>query len=567
METLELHVPARRSLARAGWLFCAIATGGCTSLIGDSPNGAGGAVGSSGSAGGVGSGGSATNGSCTATDPVPQRLVRLSFAQVANTIRALLGPDALKGVSLDNPRKREFQSLFVEGDLVNTQVLQKTVSWAESAVATLADPARFTQTTGCPAPIADACASKFVTAFAEKAYRRPLSNDEGGSLLKLYTDLKTGGASTEEAVRSAMEAALVSPQALYRTEFGKPGGLSDDEVASQLSYFLSDGPPDAALLAAARDGKLSTPEGIQAEVDRLLRTTPVVQNFGDAMLAYFVVGQIDSVVKDPMIFPDFTLAVRNSMYTATQKFIENNLWKGQVGDLLTARSKYVDENLAKLYGVTYPAAPGSGFVSVEFGAGQRSGILTELSILAIRARTDNTSVVSRGLYVNSNVLCNQTPPPPPATVATQVAAQKADATATEREKSDYRRTTSPCSGCHSGFDQYGLLLESFDGIGRFRAAYPDGTPIDTSVTLPDFAGGGTVADVSAFATEEASNGVYSRCLVTNMLKFALAEGPVNATDCSVKDIHDRFLASDRSFASLLRAIALSKTLSTRGPGQ
>jgi hypothetical protein len=85
--------------------------------------------------------------------------------------------------------------------------------------------------------------------------------------------------------------------------------------------------------------------------------------------------------------------------------------------------------------------------------------------------------------------------------------------------------------------------------------------------LPDFAGGGTVADVSAFASKEASNGVYSRCLVTNMLKFALAEGPVNATDCSVKEIHDRFLATDQSFASLLREIALSKILSTRGPGQ
>jgi len=257
--------------------------------------------------------------------------------------------------------------------------------------------------------------------------------------------------------------------------------------------------------------------------------------------------------------------MRNSMYSGTQKFIENHLWAGKVGEMLTNKTFYVDENLAKLYGVTRTGAAGT-FVPYEFANNQRMGILTDASILSIRARTDNTSVVSRGLYVNSNVLCNQTPPPPPASVAAQVDAQKGDPTATERQKSDYRRMTSPCSGCHSGFDQYGLVLEAFDGIGRFRSSYPGGVAIDTSVTLPEFAGGGTVANVAEFVAKEASNGVFSRCLTTNMMKYAIAQGPVDATDCSVKEVHDKFLATDQTFASLLREIALSKTLSVRGTG-
>jgi hypothetical protein len=299
-------------------------------------------------------------------------------------------------------------------------------------------------------------------------------------------------------------------------------------------------------------------------VDRLLKADTTIQNMNQTMMAYYLVGQIDSVVKDPMIFPDFTLAMRNSMYGGTQKFVENHLWKGKVGEMLTTKTFYVDENLAKLYGVAYPGAAGSGFLAYDFANGQRSGILSEASILSVRARTDNTSVVSRGLYVNANVLCNQTPPPPPASVAQQVAMQKADATATERQKSDYRRMTAPCSGCHGGFDQYGLVLETYDGIGRFRSTYPGNVAIDTSVTLPDFAGGGTVANLSEFATKEASNGVFSRCLTTNMMKYAVAEGPVDATDCSVKEVHEKFLATDQTFASLLREIALSKTLSVRG---
>jgi hypothetical protein len=586
MDTFEIKAQAR-SISHVA--LCALVMGlaswGCDGRIGDwnddpaHPTGSTG-VGTGGvGSGGVGSTGSGTTGGttggagggpnevCTTTPPVAARMVRLSFGQVANTLLADLGPNALMGVSLDNPHLRAFQALFDEGDLLNTAVLQKTVSWTESAIATVADPAKFTQLTGCASPVTDACASAYINTFAQKAYRRPLTTDESASLAQLYADLKTGGSPIDEAARYAMEAALVSPQALYRTEFGKPGGLSDDEVASQLSYFLTNGPPDAPLLDAVKSGKLSSSDGVGAEVDRLLKTDAAIQNMNQTMMAYYLVGQIDSVVKDPMVFPDFTIALRNSMYGATQKFIGNHLWNGKVGEMLTANTFYVDENIAKLYGITYPGASGSGFLPYQFADGQRTGILAEPSILSIRARTDNTSVVSRGLYVNSNVLCNQTPPPPPASVAQQVAAQKADVNSTERQKSDFRRTTAPCNGCHGGFDQYGLVLETYDGIGRYRTMYPGNVPIDTSVTLPDFAGGGMVADVAEFAAKEASNGVFSRCLTTNMMKYALAEGPVDATDCSVKDVHDKFLTTDQSFASLLREIALSKTLSVRGPGQ
>jgi hypothetical protein len=497
---------------------------------------------------------------------VPARLVRLTFNQLANTLSARLGPGSLTNVPLDNPHKREFQALFVEGDLVNTSVLQKTVTWTEAAIATLADPTAFSQFTGCAAPVTDACATAFILSFAEKAYRRPLTSDETTSLTTLYSTLKTGGSPPDEAARYAIEGTLVSPQALYRSEFGKPGGLSDYEVASQLSYFLTDGPPDAPLLDAAKNARLSTADGIGTEVDRLLKTTAVTQNMNLAMLSYYGIGGIDAVIKDPMVFPLFTTTMRDAMYVGTQKFIENNLWKGKVGDILTARTSYIDENLAKLYGVTYPAPTGSGFVPYTFPADQRAGILTEASILSIRSRTNNTSVVSRGLYVNSNILCNEAPPPPPASVLTQVAMQQADVNSTERQKSDYRRMTQPCMSCHGNFDQYGLVLETFDGIGRYRTTYSNGTAIDTSVTLPDFAGGGSAANVVDFATKESGNAVFSRCLATNMMKYAVAEGPVSALDCSVKDVHDKFLTTDQSFASLLREIAVSKTLSVRGTG-
>jgi hypothetical protein len=500
------------------------------------------------------------------TAPPPARFVRLNFGQIANTLTTLLGADSVKNIALDSPHKREFQALFAEGDLINTQVLQKSVSWIESAVATLTDPTKLTQVTACPAPVTDACASAFLLAFAEKAYRRPLTADESMSLTKLYSDLKAGGSAIDEALRYAIEGTLVSPQGLYRTEFGKSGGLSDYEMASELSYFLTDAPPDAPLLAAAKAGQLTTPDGAGAQVDRLLKATPTIQNMNGVMMAYYLVGQIDSVIKDPAVYPDFTVGMRSSMYGGTRAFIENSLWAGKVGDLLTTQTTYVDANLAKLYGIPYTGPMGGGFLPAMFSNGQRTGILTEGSLMSIRSRTNNTSVVSRGLFVNSSVLCNQTPPPPPSSVLSQVDAQKADVTATEREKSDYRRMTQPCAGCHGYFDQYGLVLENWDGIGHYRAEYANGKAIDTHVTLPDFAGGGDVANLGEFTAKVANNGVFSRCVTTNIMKYALAEGPVDANDCSVKEVHDKFLMTDQSFASLLREVALSKTLSVRGTG-
>src|SRR5258706_7067490 len=114
METLEIQARARSTSHGAR---CAFVLGltllGCTGSIGEwksdpsgSPSGAGvgpggvgsGGVGSTGSgAGGSsgtttgGTGGSGPNDVCTMTSPVPARMVRLSFDQVANTLRAALG--------------------------------------------------------------------------------------------------------------------------------------------------------------------------------------------------------------------------------------------------------------------------------------------------------------------------------------------------------------------------------------------------------------------------------------------------------------------------------------------
>ncbi len=553
----------------------ALAAASCTSVIGGTGVGSMAAGGTaSGGAGTAAGGASANAGSspttdCTAPKAPAQRLVRLTYAQLENSIEALLGPDALKGITSEDPRQREFQALFAEGDLINTQVLQKTVSIGETASGALTTG--FDSITGCAsATTDDACASKFLLAFAEKAYRRPLVDDEKASLTQLYSDAKGIEGTVRDATRYALMGILTAPEALYRTELGTANGdgktatLTGYEVASSLSYFLTNGPPDSGLLAAAAAGTLKDEAGIGAQIDRLLQSDAVKQNLTQVMIAYYGLKALDQTVKDTQVFPDFNVGVRNSMYNETQLFVDDVLWHGKVSDLMTSRKTFINDTLAKFYGVTYPATTGSAFLPFEFPDKQRAGILTHGSILTARARTDTTSVVARGLFVNGTVLCVQSPPAPPAAVQAQVDAQLADKTATERDKAHYRDTTSPCKGCHLGFDPYGLVLENYDGIGRLRTAYANGSAIDTSVALPPAAGGETVPDVYSFVQKVTESGAFSKCLTSNLMKYALADATlVDVDDCNVKQTHDAFQAGDGSFTNLIRRVAGSNLMTTR----
>lgn len=526
----------------------------------------------------AGSGAGGATGSCVPSTPNEQRLVRLTFDQVANSLKALLGESSLMGVTLPgitgNVRQRKFQALFSEGGFINTDVLTDTVNMTEGALGNLKDSSALATLSGCAAPLTDACVQQFLPSFAERAYRRPLSGTDRTDVLDQYTSYKAAGWSVEDALRYTVEALLISPSALYRTELGQVAGatavLTPFETASQLSYFLQNAPPDTTLFEAAKSAALATPEAIAAQVDRLLASPATLENLNQLMAAYYGLGEIDAAVKDPLLFPQFVGGIKNSMYTETDTFLRKTLWQGKVTDVLTSKTTYLNKTLADYYGVTYPGPGGSEtFEPFQFPDEQhRVGILSQGSVLSMRSRTDRTSVVSRGLYINSGVLCQNTPPSPPATVQAQVEEQLHDMTATERQKADFRGATSPCSGCHLNFDQYGLALESFDAIGRYRASYPDGTAIDSSSTLPPSAGGQMVTGLGDLAQAVAGSGVFTRCLTSNLLKYALAQevATLTANDCAVADVTAQLNGTDQSFTRLLRTIALSKTLSERTVG-
>lgn len=500
---------------------------------------------------------------------VPKRLVRLSYAQLANGVSSLLGDAARTAIGttgvVPGPSERKFQPLFTEGPQISTAVFPKTLQLAQAAAATV------TAAPNCTAGD-DACAQQFLLTLAEKAYRRALTADEQTSIRDFYTTLKGHGDTTEQAVTYGVKGILLAAPSLYRTEFGPAAGgrLEPSEIASQLSYFLGDGPPDAALLTAASSGGLATEAGVRDQVARLLALPAVRDNLKQAMMAYFQVGNIFADVKDPTLFPEYTTGLKNSMYAENEQFVNDVLWNGKVTDLITSRKAFVNKVIAPIYGVAYPG-PATDledvFLPVDLPGEQRAGFLTRGAMLTMRSRTDDTSVVSRGLFINATMLCAQQPPEPPAAVLDQVDMQLKDKTATQRQKAEFRAKTSPCNGCHATFDAYGLVLESYDAIGRFRTTYQNfpGTPaIDTTATLPPVAGGAAIKNVFELVQAVTENGRFTHCVTANLMRYALSDASLlPSEDCAVAKANTAFRATDQSFARLIEEVAVAQTVSTR----
>ncbi len=556
-------------LARGSAVFLAgsglIASLGCTAIIGGSEADATGhGSNSPGNNGTGGAAGAGTNAPCDAAFTVPTRLARIGDAQIANAIGDVFGTDALTAVTVPDPTTRDFISIQ---DTLNSAVLDRYVQTAEGAMNAVTDET-LARLGGCAqASFDEACAKRAIAAVAEKFYRRPITSDEIASLATVYSETSAYG--IPAATRAALSAILTAPPTIYRTEFGsevKNGmtSLTAYEVASELSFMLADTIPDDALLAAAKANKLSSPADIETQVDRLLGTTHVQANLTRVILANYAVGSLFGTTKDATLFPAYTPALESSLYTETKMFVDDVLWRGKIADLLTSRHTYIDESLAKLYNVAYPGPAGGGFQPYTFGPNDRAGLLTQGSILALAANPDNTSVVHRGLFVHGKLMCIGVNPPP-ASLQSQINALST-ANITEKAKADFRAKTSPCNGCHLSFDQYGLAMEHYDAIGRYREAYADGTPIDSSVTLPSDAGGLTAQGVKDMANALADNPIFATCVAEQLtgygLGFQLDSSAAN--DCGIAKTYAAFMsAGSGSFSDMIRAVATSDALLVR----
>ena len=331
------------------------------------------------------------------------------------------------------------------------------------------------------------CAEEILRTLARRAYRRPATDVDIADLMPFYEMGRAEGG-FDAGIQFALERLLVSPQFLYRIE-REPSeagafAVSDIELASRLSFFLWSSIPDDELLEAASSGSLRAPGVLSAQVQRMLadsRSESMVTNFAAQWLFLR-----DVAVKDPdiFLFPDHDVSLRAALERETELFVDSVLrGGGSVLELLTAKHTFLNERLAKHYGI--PNVQGSYFRRVELGeASRRSGLLGQGSILTVTSYAARTSPVLRGKYVLDNLLASPPPPPPPdvPSLATEDASDGAPLNL--REAMIRHRADPVCAGCHAKMDPIGFALEHFDAVGRWRDE-DAGAPIDAKSELPD----------------------------------------------------------------------------------
>ncbi len=338
-----------------------------------------------------------------------------------------------------------------------------------------------------------ACARQIVTNLMTRAYRRPATPDEIQRLLDVVNDVRKQDP-LEHAVQLAIEAVLLSPNFLFRIErdpgatgaLGATGAtgayaLSDYELASRLSYFLWSSMPDEDLFRLAGEKRLHDPVVLSAQVRRMLqdpKSSALVENFGEQWLNLRL---MDRTKPDAEKFLSVDDELLDAMRQETRLFIGAVMREDRsILDFIDGRFTYLNGPLARYYGIK--GVDGEPFQRVELDGEQRSGIVTQGSILTISSYATRTSPVLRGKWVLDNLL-GAAPPPPPDDIP-PLQEKDLGTAASMRTRLEQHRANPSCAACHDRMDPIGFALENYDAAGAWRMK--DGNfDIDTTGTLPD----------------------------------------------------------------------------------
>ncbi len=335
------------------------------------------------------------------------------------------------------------------------------------------------------------CARQILTALARRAFRRPATDQDMETLLSFYQAGRNQAKDHkfDAGIENSLRLILASPKFLYRVEPDpagvKPGTnyrLTDLELASRLSFFLWSSIPDDELINVASQGKLKDPAVLEKEVRRMLadpKAESLVSNFASEWL---FLRNVASVAPDSKEFPNFDDNLRQAMRRETELFVGSIFKEDRsILDLLTANYTFVNERLAKHYGI--PNIYGSQFRRVALADDNRRGLLGQGSILSVTSYPNRTSAVLRGKWILENVLGTPPPAPPPNVPALKENGDGGKVLSL-RQLMEAHRANPTCATCHKVMDPLGLSLENFDAVGQWRAKDGAG-PIDASGQLAD----------------------------------------------------------------------------------
>lgn len=408
-----------------------------------------------------------------------------------------------------------------------------------------------------PAP----CVRTIVGDFARRAWRRPVAPDELEALMALAEGVLDAGDPADWALEFALRAVLTSPHFTFLVEPEvSPGDPIDDHaLASRLSYLLWSSMPDDRLFELADAGTLHDPAVLEAEVDRMIADPKADGFVEDLSGQWLMVRALDDASPDFYAFPAFTADTRASMKRSMTLFFADLLRERRpLTDLVDSPYVFVDNELRLLLGLPDLGLGRDGaYARIDLGTHGRRGWLTQPGLLTATSYPTRTSPVKRGVWVVSNLLCDEPLPPPP---GVEGFPEPEGELVTVRDRLEAHRADPVCNSCHEAFDPVGLAFENFDGIGRWRDL-DQGVPVDATGQLPD----GTAIDgVASLAAVMAEDERLLDCVVEKVFTYAHRRAPVGEDAPFLAELREGTTARGGTLRDLLVALVTSETF--RAPG-
>ena len=340
-----------------------------------------------------------------------------------------------------------------------------------------------------------AYARDVIHGFAERAYRRPLVQSEADALLSVYTRSMQAGRGFRESVADALQVTLTSPQFLFLVESSatpEPEPIDQFELASKLSYFLWNGPPDRTTLGLAARGQLR--DRLEPEVDRMIDDARFSRFADEFAYRWLSLDKFDVLESDAELFPRLTrdarAQLRKEPSALLRHLIRNNL---PARNLVASDIVMANETVASYYGLGERVESGFRFEPVRHGRPELGGLLTQASIMAGLSDGRESNPVKRGAWLARKIVGEPPDPPPP-----NVPDLSEDTEGLPlRERLARHRDQPGCANCHAKIDPWGLPLEEVDAGGLLKP-----TPPDARSTLPDGTDVSGLDDLKRYLVED-----------------------------------------------------------------
>lgn len=409
----------------------------------------------------------------------------------------------------------------------------------------------------------EAEAQKALTDFTTRAYRRPALKDEIDRLMTVFRMGTKAGEGYERSISLACQAVLCNPNFLYRVELDgnaqkNTRELNAYEVASRLSYFLWSSMPDDQLFGLAKSGELLKPVVLEQQVSRMLqdpKAKGLTENFA---MQWLQLRKLATFEPDKEMFPEYNANLYDAMLTETSMFFDAVMREDRpVSDFISSDFTYVNEPLAKLYGI--PGVNGNSFQKVSTVGTGRGGVLTQASVLAVTSNPTRTSPTKRGRWILEQVLGSPPPPPPPGVGDLSDEKHFTDKMSVRQRLEEHRKNPS-CAVCHTRMDALGFGFENYGPTGKYRTN--DGKfPVDAKADLPGGRKFNGPTELKKILLENKKD--FARSFTEKMMIFALGRGVDENDKCAVDEIVKRSEKSNYKFSSIVKGIVTSESFLKR----